>query len=61
MLEKEKSHSNESDCYSALNHSKSAQNKVKQGYCVADYTVLGVNSVPVYSVSSQMSAYRLVA
>lgn len=52
---------NESDCYSALNRSESAQKKVKQGYCVAYYTVFWVKAVPGYSVSSQMSEYRLVA
>jgi hypothetical protein len=61
MLAKKKSHSNESDYYSALNRSESAQNKVKQGYCVAYYTVFWVKAVPGYSVSSQMSKYRVVA
>jgi len=61
MLATEKSQSNESDYYSALNRSESAQNKVKQGYCVAYYTVFWVKAVPGYSVSSQMSKYRVVA
>jgi len=60
MLAKEKSHSNKFDYYSALNRSESAQSKVKQGYCVAYYTVFWVKAVPGYSVSSQMSEYRLV-
>ncbi len=61
MLAKKKSHSNKFDYYSALNRSESAQSKVKQGYCVAYYTVFWVKAVPGYSVSSQMSEYRLVA
>jgi hypothetical protein len=61
MLQKEKSNSNESDYYSALNRSESAQNKVKQSHCVACYTISLIQTVRGYSVSSQMSNYRLVA
>lgn len=61
MLQKEKSNSNESDYYSALNRSESAQNKIKQWHCAACYTMLLVKTVPGYSVSSQKSNYRLVA
>lgn len=58
---KKKSNSNESDYYSALNLSQSAQNKIKQSHCVACYTILLENTVLGYSVSSKMSNYRLVA
>ncbi|NJK66172.1 MAG: hypothetical protein HC789_04340 [Microcoleus sp. CSU_2_2] len=61
MLKPKVSLTNQSDYYSALNRSESAQKKVKQGYCVACYTVFLGKAVPGYSVSSQMSEYRLVA
>jgi hypothetical protein len=61
MFLTEKSNSNESDYYSALNRSESAQNKIKPSHCVTCYTIFWVKAVPGYSVSSQMSEYRLVA
>lgn len=61
MFTKEKSNSNKSDYYSALNRSESAQNKIKQSHCVACYTIFLAKTVKGYSVSSQMSNYRFVA
>ena len=61
MLQKEKSNSNESDYYSALNRSESAQNKIRQSHCLTCYTIFLIKTVRGYSVSSQMSNYRLVA
>ncbi len=61
MLAKENSPSHESDYYSALNRSESAQNKIKQSHYVTCYTFFSVKTVRGYSVSSQMSNYRLVA
>ncbi len=60
MLQKEKSNSNESDYYSALNRSESAQNKIKQWHYAPCYTI-SVKTVSGYSVSLQKSNYRLVA